>query len=83
MRLSLTLALGDREAPSDFASRLSARAYRNDMREFCCDFGIDPRGIIDGEPNAVTALADLADVNRNQLMGEAFTRTASCGPWLT
>lgn len=74
MRLSLTLDLGDREAPPDFASRLATRACRDDMREFCRDFGIDPRAIIKGEPDAVIAMADLAGVNRNRLLGEAFTR---------
>lgn len=74
MRLSLTVELGDREAPPDFASRLATRACRDDMREFCRDFGIVPRAIINSEPEAVCALADLAGVSRDRLLGEAFTR---------
>ncbi|TIR76346.1 MAG: hypothetical protein E5X15_18255 [Mesorhizobium sp.] len=74
MRLSLTLELGDRETPPDFASRLSTRACRDDMREFCWDFAMDPRGIINGEPDAVLALADLSGVDGKRLLGEAFTR---------
>lgn len=74
MKLSLTLELGERETPPDFASRLSTRACRDDMREFCHDFGIDPRSIINGVPDAVGALADLAGVSRDRLLGEAFTR---------
>lgn len=44
------------------------------MREFCRDFGIDPRGIINGEADAVLALADLSGVDGKRLLGEAFTR---------
>lgn len=65
MKLALTLAHGHGETPSDFASRLATRACRDDMREFCRDFGIDPRGIIDGDPEAVSALADLAGASRD------------------
>ncbi|RWL98404.1 MAG: hypothetical protein EOR68_15095 [Mesorhizobium sp.] len=74
MRLSLTLELGARETPPDFASRLSTRACRDDMREFCRDFGIDPQGVINGQPDGVFALADLAGVNRDRLLRESFTR---------
>jgi hypothetical protein len=68
------LELGERETPPDFASRLSTRACRDDMREFCGDFGIDGRAIINGVADAVGALADLAGVSRDRLLGEAFTR---------
>ncbi|MCT8991092.1 TniQ family protein [Chelativorans sp. SCAU2101] len=74
MRLALTLELGDREIPSDFASRLSTRACRDDMREFCHDFGIDPQAIINGDPDAIQALADLARVDGATLLHEAFSR---------
>ncbi|MFU0504597.1 TniQ family protein [Pseudaminobacter sp. NGMCC 1.201702] len=74
MKLSLTLDLGNHETPPDFASRLATRAYRDDMREFCRDFGIHPRAIINGEPEAVRALADLAGVNPDRLLRESFTR---------
>lgn len=77
MRLSLTLALGERETPPDFASRLSTRACRDDMREFCRDFDIDPQDIINCEPEAVGALADLAGVDRDRLLQESFTRLGS------
>ncbi len=74
MNFSLTLDLGSHETPSDFASRLSMRSHRDDMREFCRDFGIDPRGIINGEQEAVAALAKLAGANTKTLQHEAFVR---------
>lgn len=73
MRLSLTLEHGYRECPSDFASRLATRACRDDMREFCLDFGIDPQAVVNGNPEAVGALADLASVDRDGLLRESFT----------
>ena len=77
MMLSLTLDLGEHETPPDFASRLSTRACRNDMREFCRDFGLDPQAIVDGKAEAVGALADFAGVSRDRLLLEAFTRKGS------
>lgn len=74
MKLSLTLALGDRECPSDYASRLATRTYRDHMRDFCRDFGIDPQAVIDGKPEAVTALADLTGVSQDDLLRESFAR---------
>jgi hypothetical protein len=44
------------------------------MREFCRDFGIDPRGVINGDQEAVAALAELAGANANALLREAFVR---------
>ncbi|MFB9985008.1 TniQ family protein [Mesorhizobium kowhaii] len=74
MKLSLTLPLGERECPSDYASRLATRTYRNHMRDFCRDFGIDPQAVIDGKPEAIIALADLADVSQEDLLKESFAR---------
>lgn len=74
MRLALTLAHGAGETPPDFASRLSTRSCRDHMREFCRDFGINPQAVIDGRPEAVHALADLAKVDAEALLREAFVR---------
>ena len=74
MRLALTLAHGVGETPPDFASRLSTRACRDHMREFCRDFGINPQAVIDGRPEAVHALAELAGVDGEALLREAFVR---------
>jgi hypothetical protein len=47
------------------------------MREFCRDFDINPQDIINCEPEAVGALADLAGVDRDRLLHESFTRVGS------
>jgi TniQ protein len=73
LKLSLTLEVGEHETPPDFASRLATRVFRNDLREFCRDFSIDPQGVIDGSAEAVGALSKLAGVSSRPLLREAFT----------
>ncbi|NGO51057.1 TniQ family protein [Allomesorhizobium camelthorni] len=77
MRLTLTLDNGDGETPSDFTSRLSARACRDSLRDFCLDFGLDAQGIIDGRAESVGRLADLAGVDQDGLLAEAFVRVGN------
>lgn len=72
MRLDFKLDPGAGEMPSDFASRFATRAYRDVMREFCIDFDLDFRGIVDGRTDAVSALALLAGCDAGTLMAEAF-----------
>ena len=74
MRLHVSLQPGEGEMPSDFASRLAARACRDSLWDFCGDFGLDTQGIINAKREAVAALAALADVDLDALMREAFVR---------
>lgn len=72
MKLRLTMESGEHETPIDFASRLSTRACWDDMREFCKFYGFDPQSLIDGEEAAIRALANLARVDAEPLLREAF-----------
>ncbi|MFG1419944.1 TniQ family protein [Xanthobacter sp. V0B-10] len=74
MSIPWTLEPGDKEMPSDFASRLSARVCRDDLSGFCRDFDLDCRGLVDGVRPAVDGLAALAGVDAEGIAREAFTR---------
>ena len=74
MRIAFELEHRGDETPSDFASRLSVRNWRDDLRKFCLDFGLDAQALIDGDTVAVSALAELAGADAAALMREAFIR---------
>lgn len=75
MRLKLTIDQGEGEMPSDYASRLATRACRDDLWDFCRDFGINTQGLVDGRTDAVAVLAELSGVESEALLREAFVRT--------
>ena len=76
MRLAFGLKYRGDETPSDFASRLSIRNWRDDLRRFCLDFGLKAQGLIDGDAEAIAALAELAGADAAALEREAFVRQA-------
>lgn len=64
------------EAPASFVSRLAQLHLGRDASApfFCADMGLDFRGIIDGDQDAVDALASLAGVDPDRLAADAFRR---------
>ncbi|MCJ2140069.1 TniQ family protein [Methylobacterium sp. E-066] len=75
-RLHPTLPHLAGEAPTSLASRLAQLHLTNNAsaRSFCADMGIDFRRVVDGQPDALTALADLAGADPATLAAEAFRR---------
>lgn len=74
MSLPFALQLGTLETPSDFASRLSVRVFRNNLREFCLDFGMDATRLVNGHPNDIRILAELSGVGAEGMQAGAFER---------
>lgn len=72
MSLGFHMDVGEGEMPSDFASRLAARACRDSLRDFCLDFGLDTQGIVQGTRTAIETLADLAGADLGSLLDEAY-----------
>ncbi|MFX7973134.1 hypothetical protein ABTK40_20250, partial [Acinetobacter baumannii] len=62
------------EAPASFVSRLAQLHLGRDASApfFCADMGLDFRGIIDGDQDALDALASLAGVDPDRLAADAF-----------
>lgn len=72
--LPFQLQPGALETPSDYASRLSVRAWRNSLHEFCLDFGIDATLLVNGDPTCVKRLADLTGQDFGTFMSASFMR---------
>lgn len=68
---------GVNETPIDFASRLSTRACWDDMREFFDFYGLPVQRIIEGDPDAISSLEELARVGDGILAREAFVATGN------
>ena len=64
--LPLTVPLLWRETATSFTSRLAARNGLS-APDFCQDFGINFRGVVDGDPLALRVIADLGGVDRDEL----------------
>jgi hypothetical protein len=64
--LPLTVPLLWRETATSFTSRLAARNGLS-APDFCLDFGITYRGIVDGDPVALRMITDLGGVDRDDL----------------
>lgn len=75
-RLHPTLPHLAGEAATSFASRLAQRhsGENGGVRSFCADMGIDFRKVVDGQPDALIALGDVAGVDPARLAAEAFRR---------
>jgi TniQ len=71
MALRVTIPLGRGEAPTSFASRLSA-ANGLPVREFCLDWDIRFQSVVDGDAAAIVVLADKGGVSVVDLMSHAF-----------
>lgn len=72
--LPFPLQPGALETPSDYASRLSVRAWRNSLHEFCLDFDIDATLLVNGDPTCVRRLADLTGQDPEAFMSASFMR---------
>lgn len=75
-QLSLTVDIGDRETPTSFASRLAARNFVS-ARVFCADMGLRFQAIVDGRPDEIQRLADLAGADGETLIAHSFVRQAN------
>ncbi|WP_162241472.1 TniQ family protein [Methylobacterium sp. Leaf86] len=73
--LLLTLVLNLGESVTSFVSRLRAHNGLLSLMHFCADTGINFRGIVDGHPEEVGRLADIAGVSKKALQSWAFRRT--------
>ncbi|GEP01725.1 TniQ family protein [Methylobacterium haplocladii] len=75
-RLHPTLPHLAGEAPTSLASRLAQLHLTEDAgaRTFCTDMGIDFGKVVDGQPGALTALADLSGADPAMLAADAFRR---------
>ncbi|WP_454917706.1 TniQ family protein [Xanthobacter sediminis] len=74
MMIPWTLPPGFLEMPSDFASRLAARNCRDDLHDFCRDFGLEVQGLVDGRTEVIVQLANLAGIDAQAIWREAFVR---------
>ncbi|KQQ85698.1 TniQ family protein [Aureimonas sp. Leaf324] len=75
--LPFELDVGEAETPSDYLSRRSVLACRDESAEFCLDFGLDFQGIVDGVPAAIETLASMAGIEAATLHENAFVRVGS------
>lgn len=75
-RLHPTLPHLAGEAPTSFASRLAQLHLTSNAgaRFFCADMGINFGRVVDGQPDALTALADLVGADPDKLAADAFRR---------
>ncbi|MCV2893720.1 TniQ family protein [Lentibacter sp. XHP0401] len=64
--LPLTVSLLWRETATSFTSRLAARNGLS-ASAFCSDFGVSLRSIVDGNPVAICAIAELGGVDPEKL----------------
>lgn len=72
--LGLRVPLGDGETPTSFCSRLAMRNHCADARDFCLDMGIQFQQVVDGEPGALSVLAELGGVEVEDLFRNAIRR---------
>ncbi|KLK93144.1 hypothetical protein AA309_11130 [Microvirga vignae] len=72
--LRLTLALGEDESPSSFASRLAALNTAGGMANFLLDLGLTSRFVADGYDWALDDLATLAGISSASLATHAARR---------
>lgn len=75
-RLNPTLPHLKGETPTSFTSRLAQvhLAGNAGAKFFCADMGIDFRKVVDGQPDVLAALADVAGIDPTMLAAEAFRR---------
>jgi len=64
--LPLSVGLGHRESVTSYTARLAARNGLT-AAEFCVDFGVTFSSVIDGEPEALSVIADLGGVPASDL----------------
>jgi TniQ len=70
---NLTVPYRDGETPWSFASRLAAWNGRN-AREFCLDWETRFQAVVNGERDAIRAIADFAGISPDALTAHSFTR---------
>ena len=70
---NLVVPLGDGETPASFTSRLAARNGVN-AREFCLDWGTHFRAVINGDREAIGAIAEFAGLTTSRLATWSFDR---------
>ena len=73
--LRLTVPLGEQETPASFASRLAARNGLT-AREFCHDWEFRFQAVVDGNAEAIAAIARLGGVDPTALAASAFVKCA-------
>ena len=73
-RLHPTLALGTGESPQSYVSRLALLNGIDGARTFCTDMGLTFQGIIDGDADALTDLAELSGAPLATLRNNALRR---------
>lgn len=72
-RLPLTIPFQAGETAMSFASRLAARNGTK-ARTLCRDFDLRFQGVVDGDPETLQGLADLAGVGGNALQSGALVK---------
>jgi hypothetical protein len=75
---NLTVPLGEAEAPWSFASRLAARNGLN-AREFCLDWETRFQAVVNGGPDALSAIAGFAGISPSVLARHSFNRIGRWG----
>ena len=80
--IELLVPLGEGESHTSFCSRLAFQNCCKSVFEFCNDWGISARGLVDGTRDALMALASLGCASFESLWVSAIRRTADgyvCG----
>lgn len=75
MRLGLTVPLGEAETPASFTSRVAA-ANGVKAAEFCLDWDLRFQAVVDGNKDAISAVAGLGGADAGALLRHAFVRRA-------
>jgi len=75
MKLGLTAPLGEAETPASFISRVAAS---NGLKaaEFCLDWDLRFQSIVDGNEDAISAVAAMSGADAGALLRDAFVRLA-------
>lgn len=76
-KLYPSLSLGVRETPHSFVSRLARLHGIAHARRFCLDIGLTFQKVIDGERETLLYLAEIANVDINDLVSNTIERNDS------
>src|SRR5438105_4097034 len=75
MKLRLTIPFRADETPMSFVSRLAAR-NGVEARTLCRDFDLRFQNVVDGKADTLCRIAELAGIDRQPLLANAFVKTA-------